>query len=61
MSRTPRRYVIDATEHSAVVRCTRCPWRGFSHSKSVAYRQVAAHLYRVHDDYKAAEGARRAA
>ncbi|AKI28617.1 hypothetical protein GMA5_3 [Gordonia phage GMA5] len=56
-----KRYVVDATEYSAVVRCTMCPWRGFSHSKSVAYRQVATHLDRVHHDYRASHDARRRA
>lgn len=48
------RFVLDATEHTAVVRCTMCPWRGFSHSKAVAYRQIADHLVRAHEAYKAA-------
>ena len=55
-----RRYVIDATDYTAVVRCNLCPWRAFSHSKAVAYRQVADHLMRAHEDYKAASDARRA-
>lgn len=54
------RYVIDATDYTAVARCTLCHWRGFSHSKHTAYRQVADHLVRAHDDYKGAADARRA-
>lgn len=54
------RYVIDATDYTSVVRCTMCPWRGFSHSKVTSYRQIADHLMRAHEDYKAASDARRA-
>lgn len=53
-----KRYVIDSTPDSAVVRCTRCDWRGYSHAKSSAYRQIAVHLVRVHDDHHAAGDAR---
>lgn len=53
-----KRYVLDATEHSAVVRCTQCEWRGFSHAKSSAYRQIARHLETVHGEWKAASDAR---
>lgn len=53
-----RRYVIDATPDSAVVRCNLCAWRGYSHAKSSAYRQVASHLVSAHDDRQAAYDAR---
>ena len=56
-----KRYVIDSTPDSAVVRCTRCDWRGYSHAKPSAYRQVADHLKWVHDDWKAASDARKLA
>ena len=60
-SAKPTRYVIDSTPHTAVVRCTRCPWRGLAHTKPSAYRLVAAHLDRAHADHAAADDARRAA
>lgn len=53
-----KRYIIDATADSAVVRCTRCDWRGYSHAKSSAYRQIASHLSLTHGEYKAASDAR---
>lgn len=58
---SPRRYVLDVTEYTAVVRCTLCPWRGLSHSARSAYRQVASHLSIAHDATKAADHARRRA
>lgn len=56
-----RKYVIDSTPFSSVVRCTRCPWRGLSHSKRSSYRLVADHLDRIHKDWSAARDCRRAA
>lgn len=56
-----RRYVIDSTPHSAVVRCLLCEWRGLSHGKPSAYRQVAAHLVTAHGERRAAYDARQSA
>lgn len=59
--RTARWYVIDSTAWTAVVVCQLCEWRGFSHSKPSAYRQVAAHLSLIHDEEDAARRARSSA
>lgn len=50
MARTSSKWTLDATDYSAVIRCRRCAWRGLSHNAATAYRQVAAHCRRVHDD-----------
>lgn len=55
-----RRFVLDSTPNSCVVRCTLCEWRGFSHSKPVARRQVAEHLSYIHGEHKAAADIRAA-
>ena len=63
MPKRPPAYHIDSTPHTAVVLCQRpgCTWRGFAHTKPSAYRLVAAHLRRVHDDPETAWYADRAA
>lgn len=52
MPKSPAAYTIDSTPDSAVVVCRKpgCQWRGLAHTKPSAYRLVAAHLRRTHDD-----------
>lgn len=54
-------YTIDSTPHTSVVVCNRCAWRAFAHTKPSAYRLVATHLRRVHNDARNAEYADRSA
>lgn len=61
MSRTTTPYTIDSTPHTAVVVCSRCAWRALTHSKPSAYRLVADHLRRTHNDLRAARIATRSA
>lgn len=43
-------YRIDATQHTAVAICDMpgCGWRGLSHTRTTAQRQMADHLRRAH-------------
>lgn len=56
-----RHYVIDSTKWTAVATCKRCPWRCLTHSKPSAFRLLADHVRRHHDDDDTAEYLRRSA
>ncbi len=57
MARKTTKFTIDSTAWSAVVVChgAGCQWRGFAHTKPSAYRLLADHLRRCHDDERGAD------
>lgn len=59
----PKHFRIDSTPFTAVAVCLHdgCSWRGMSHSKPSAYRQVGDHMARAHDDAATAKTARSSA
>lgn len=59
----PKHFRIDSTPFTAVAVCLHdgCSWRGMSHSKPSAYRQVGDHMAHVHGDTATAKTARSSA
>ena len=55
-------HTLDATSHTAVLVCHRCPeWRAFGHTSASVWRLYADHCRRAHDDQRTAHYATDAA